>query len=137
MPFSKSYLQSYLGNDFIQSVFNEHLDNIKMAYDNDLATGEINQDYTFTEYIEDYITHDMGFIFNNDLDSETDDIMYKRLGKQYEILNDIYDRFVEHINNRWPSYNLPSLADLITDLTFWQPLETYTYKRINGNGDNQ
>lgn len=132
MPFSKSYLQSYLGNDFIQSVFNQHLRDAITAYENDLANETIEPDYTLTQYIEDYITNDMGFVFNNDLDDLTEDIMYKQLGTKYKTLEHIYDTFVNYANRRWPSYNMPSLPSLITRITFWEPLHEYVYQRING-----
>lgn len=137
MPFSKDYLKSYLGDELIQSVFNEHLETITMAYKIDLASGELETGYTLTQYIEDYIVNDMGFNFNNDLDSETDDMLYKRLGIGYRTLNHIYETFTNYANRRWPSYDIPSLPSLITRLTFWQPLQDYVYNRINGNGDNQ
>jgi hypothetical protein len=137
MPFSKTFLQSYLGDELIQSVFNEHLKDITLAYETDLASGEIETGYTLTQYIEDYIVNDMGFNFNNDLDDQTDDMLYKRLGIRYRTLNHIYEQLIHYVNKRWPSFDIPSLPSLITRLTFWQPLETYIYNRINGNGDNQ
>ena len=137
MPFSKDYLQSYLGNDLIQSVFNEHLDGITLAYETDLASGELETGYTLTQYIEDYIVNDMGFNFNNDLDDQTDDMLYKRLGIRYRTLNHIYEQLIHYANKRWPSYDLPSLPSLITRITFWQPLQAYVNDRINGNGDNK
>lgn len=137
MPFSKEYLKSYLGNDLIQSVFNEHLDGITLAYQTELASGELETGYTLTQYIEDYIVNDMGFNFNNDLDDCTDDMLYKRLGVAYRTLNHIYETFTNYANGRWPSYDIPSLPSLITRITFWQPLEAYVNDRINGNGDNK
>jgi hypothetical protein len=137
MPFSKTFLQSYLGDELIQSMFNEHLKDITLAYETDLASGEIETGYTLTQYIEDYIVNDMGFNFNNDLDDQTDDMLYKRLGIRYRTLISIYETFTNYVNKRWPSFDIPSLPSLITRLTFWQPLETYIYNRINGNGDNQ
>jgi hypothetical protein len=132
MPFSKEYLKSYLGDKLIQSVFNQHLRDIKTAYENDLTNGGIEPNYTFTQYIEDYITNDMGFVFNNDLDDQTEDIMYKQLGTKYKTLEHIYQTFTNYVNKRWPSYDIPSLPSLISRLTFWQPLQDYTYQRING-----
>lgn len=137
MPFSKAYLQSYLGDKLIQSVFNQHLTDIETAYQNDLSNGDIEPNYTLTQYIEDYITNDMGFVFNNSIDDQTEDIMYRQLGTAYKTLEHIYDTFINYVNGRWPSYDMPSLSSLIACLTFWQPLQEYVYNRINGNGDNK
>jgi hypothetical protein len=137
MPFSKEYLKSYLGDELIQSVFNEHLDGITLAYQTDLTNGDLETSYTLTQYIEDYIVNDMGFNFNNDLDDQTDDMLYKRLGIGYRTLIGIYETFTNYANKRWPSYDIPSLPSLIARLTFWKPLQQYVCNRINGNGDNK
>lgn len=137
MPFSKEYLKSYLGNDLIQSVFNDFLDGITLAYQNDLASGDLETGYTLTQYIEDYIVNDMGFNFNNDLESQIEDTMLKRLGSQYKQLQHIYEILLNYVKKRGWSYNLHTVEHYILDIVFWQPLEDYVYNRINGNGDNQ
>ena len=137
MPFSKAYLKSYLGDELIQSVFNEFLDGITLAYQNDLASGELETGYTLTQYIEDYIVNDMGFNFNNDLEWEIEDTMLKRLGLRYKQLQHIYETLLNYVNKRGWSYNLYTVEHYILDIVFWQPLQAYVYDRINGNGDNQ
>lgn len=137
MPFSKEYLKSYLGNDLIQSVFNDFLDGIVLAYQTDLLSGELETGYTLTQYIEDYIVNDMGFNFNNDLEWEIEDTMLKRLGLRYKQLQHIYEILLNYVKKRGWSYNLYTVEHYILNIVFWQPLQDYVYNRINGNGDNQ
>lgn len=127
MAINKEYIYNYLGDNLMKDIYQEFFKNIELAYQIDLDHNTIDPETTIKKYIDNYIFGDMGFQYADSYD-ELDDFLLKRLGIRYEYLRNMYNVFYEYVCNRFPSYDIPSLQQVILDKAFWKPLEKYVYE---------
>lgn len=122
MAISKDYIFKYLGNKVMWDIYKHFLDQLTYVYETDIENLNIEPNMSLEQYIDEYVFGDMGFQYAESYD-ELDDFLLKQLGSRYEFLRDLYNVYYEYLVNRFPSYDIPFLSQVILEKAFWKPLK--------------
>ena len=122
MAINKDYIFNYLGDKVMKDIYQEFLDNINIAYENDIDNSNIEPTMSLKQYIDEYVFGEMAFPYA-EMGESLDDFLLKKLGNRYDYLRDMYEVFYEYACNRFPSYRIPMLYEVILDKAFWKPLK--------------
>jgi hypothetical protein len=118
MPLNKEWFIKNIGEENIQLLVNQELESLQMGFDEHLKEEEItNKDYTIAEWLENEVALDMGWNVTEYVDMTYDDMLYKRLGVNYEHYKMTYEQYVENLNRRFEKYNLP---DTLAKMLMWE-----------------
>jgi hypothetical protein len=118
MPLNKEWFIKNIGEENIQLLVNQELEGLQMGFDEHLKEEEItNKDYTIAEWLENEVALDMGWNVTEYVDMTYDDMLYKRLGVNYEHYKMTYEQYVENLNKRFEKYNLP---DTLAKMLMWE-----------------
>jgi hypothetical protein len=118
MPLNKEWFIKNIGEENIQLLVNQELESLQMGFDEHLKEEEItNKDYTIAEWLENEVALDMGWNVTEYVDMTYDDMLYKRLGVNYEHYKMTYEQYVENLNKRFEKYNLP---DTLAKMLMWE-----------------
>lgn len=124
MAINKEYIFNYLGDKVMKDIYQEFLDNIKVAYENDIDNNNIKPTMSLKQYIDEYVFGEMAFPYA-EMGESLDDFLLKKLGNRYDYLRDMYEVFYEYASNRFPSYRIPMLYEVILEEAFWKPLRKF------------
>jgi hypothetical protein len=123
MAINKEYIFNYLGDKVMWDIYKHFLDELTYAYKTDIENLNIEPTMKLEQYIDEYVFGEMAFPYA-EMGESLDDFLLKKLGDRYDYLRDMYEVFYEYASNRFRSYRIPMLYEVILDKAFWKPLKT-------------
>ena len=130
MAINKEYIYNYLGDKLMKDIYKHFLENLDNAYKTDIENLNIEPTLSLKKYIDEYVFGEMAFPYA-EMGDMLEDFLLRQLGIRYDYLRDMYEVFYEYACNRFPSYRIPMLYEVILDKAFWKPLKKYVYE-VNG-----
>jgi hypothetical protein len=133
MPLNKEWFLNNIGEENIQSLVKHEMKSLQMGFENWLEENDFNAgDYTVAYWLENEVALDMNWSVSEYVDMTYDDILYRKLGVNYEHYKITYDQYYFMLNKRFEKFNLPnSLAHMLMWEVWKRLSKTLDFKLYN------
>jgi hypothetical protein len=118
MPLNKEWFLNNIGEENIQLLVESEIKNLKMGFESWLEEEELSaEDYSIVHWLENEVAMDMGWNAAEYVDMTYDDLLYRKLGVNYEHYKITYDQYYFMLEKRFQKFNLP---DTLAKMLMWE-----------------
>lgn len=118
MPLNKDWFLNNIGEENLQLLVEQERQSLKMGYEDWLEEEELSaENFNIAYWLENVVALDMSWDAREYVDMVYDDILYKKLGVNYEHYKITYDQYIHNLNRRFEKYNLP---DTLARMLLWE-----------------
>lgn len=133
MPLNKEWFLNNIGEENIQLLVEHEIKSLQMGYRGWLGENNFNAgDYSVAYWLENEVALDMNWSASEYANMTYDDILYRKLGVNYEHYKITYDQYYFTLNKRFEKFNLPdSLAHMLMWEVWKRLSKTLDFKLYN------
>jgi hypothetical protein len=118
MPLNKEWFLNNIGEENIQLLVESEIKNLKMGFESWLEEEELSaEDYSIAHWLENEVAMDMSWNAAEYVDMTYDDLLYRKLGVNYEHYKITYDQYYFMLEKRFQKFNLP---DTLAKMLMWE-----------------
>ena len=118
MPLNKEWFLNNIGEENIQLLVESEIKNLKMGFESWLEEEELSaEDYSIAHWLENEVAMDMSWNASEYVDMTYDDLLYRKLGVNYEHYKITYDQYYFMLEKRFQKFNLP---DTLAKMLMWE-----------------
>jgi hypothetical protein len=118
MPLNKEWFLNNIGEENIQLLVESEIKSLKMGFESWLEEEELSaEDYSIAHWLENEVAMDMSWNAAEYVDMTYDDLLYRKLGVNYEHYKITYDQYYFMLEKRFQKFNLP---DTLAKMLMWE-----------------